>query len=136
MLADDINKLYESCATYEQLKAEITALLKNKGKDTSEKRLKVLLGGLFGGTRVEINQDGNYANKWRRKFYPKLEIEQIEEHIMPDGTKVVTMLGLTAEQLQQIDNESEQMRRKEKAWEAKGSPWTDDDEALLNRMSS
>jgi hypothetical protein len=76
MLADDIDKLYESCETYEQLKSKIIVLLKGKGEDTSEKRLKVLLRGLFGGTRVEIDNEGNYANKWRRKFYPEPEIEQ------------------------------------------------------------
>ena len=76
MLTNDIEKLYESCATYEQLKSAIIVLLKDKGEDTSEKRLKVLLRGLFGGTRVEIDKEGNYANKWRRKFYPKPEIEQ------------------------------------------------------------
>ena len=49
MLTNDIEKLYESCATYEQLKSAIIVLLKDKGEDTSEKRLKVLLRGLFGG---------------------------------------------------------------------------------------
>ncbi len=60
----------------------------------------------------------------------------MEEYTKPDGTKVVTMAGLTTEQISKMEYESEQMRQKEKEWEEKGSPWTDDDEALLNRMSS
>lgn len=66
----------------------------------------------------------------------KQKLPTVEEYTKPDGTKVVTMAGLTAEQINKMDHESEQMRQSEEEWKAKGSPWTEDNEALLNRMSS
>lgn len=42
----------------------------------------------------------------------------------------------TEAEINAIFAESEDMERAKLAWQAKGSPWTEDDEAFLNRMSA
>ena len=54
----------------------------------------------------------------------------------PDGTEVNRMANLLPDQLKAIEESSALLIKKEKKWKLKGSPWTDDDEAFLNRMSA
>jgi hypothetical protein len=42
----------------------------------------------------------------------------------------------TETEINAIFAESDELDRIEREWEAKGSPWTEDDEAFLNRMSA
>lgn len=42
----------------------------------------------------------------------------------------------TEAEVNAIFAESEDMERAKLDWKAKGSPWTDDDESFLNRMSA
>lgn len=63
-----IDPLFEKCETIDELRSEIVRILRERGEDASDGRIKVLMRGLFGGTRVEISEDGQFANRWRRKF--------------------------------------------------------------------
>lgn len=52
-----------------------------------------------------------------------------------NGTRVEQLASLTLDQIAWIEKTGQAMDEAEKNWIAKGRPWTEDDEALLERMT-
>lgn len=73
-----IEALYESCKTGDELRRELVKLLDSAGMP-SDRWLNATINGLFGGTTVYLQSDGQYANKWRRKFQEPIDIEEREK---------------------------------------------------------
>ena len=52
-----------------------------------------------------------------------------------NGVRVEQLATLTLDQIAWIEKTGQAMDEAEKNWIAKGRPWSDDDETLLERMS-
>lgn len=52
-----------------------------------------------------------------------------------EGTRIERLASLTPEQVAWIESTGRMMDEAEKKWIAKGRPWTEDDEAFLERMT-
>ena len=64
----------------------------------------------------------------KEPFIPDVYEDETGRHVFASN--------LPQEKRIQILNRHKELDKLEKEWIAKGGPWTDDDEALLNRMSS
>jgi hypothetical protein len=70
-----VEALYEHCNTLPELRQELAKILETDGM-SSEKWLGTMVTALFGGTTVYYQDDGQYANKWRRKFYKPVFVNE------------------------------------------------------------
>jgi len=72
---DEINALYDKCSTWEELRAEIAKIMEADGTP-GEKWVNLTIRELFGGTTAWTTPDGQYTNKWRRKFQGRIGLEE------------------------------------------------------------
>lgn len=62
---------------------------------------------------------------------------EVGTKVVVRGNKTLTCLAsATKVEINSAFSESEEMADVERNWVEKGKPWTEDDEAFLNRMSS
>lgn len=75
---DAINALYDKCSTADELRAEIAKIMEADGTP-GEKWINLTIRGLFGGTTAWTRSDGEYENKWRRKFQSSAHVGEADK---------------------------------------------------------
>ena len=74
----EIDALYDRCNTLPELRRELAVILNSRGLQ-GEKWVNVTVTALLGGTTAYTRPDGEYENKWRRKFQCRIDVEQEEK---------------------------------------------------------
>lgn len=72
---DEIEALYDKCKNSGELRAEISKIMEAHGH-LGEKWVNLTIRALFDGTTVYLRPDGQYENKWRRKFQEPIPPEE------------------------------------------------------------
>jgi hypothetical protein len=73
----EFDVLYDKCRTTDELRAEIEKIVAADGH-RGEKWVNLTIRALFGGTTAYLQEDGQYTNKWRRKFQGRIGLEKEE----------------------------------------------------------
>jgi hypothetical protein len=79
-LDDDLRQQFERCGTLEELKPAVRATLARHGQESSDRMVRAVLIGFFGGTVVRVDAQGQPLNPWRRKFFPSEAAQPAQRH--------------------------------------------------------
>ncbi len=68
-LDDDLQQQFERSQTVAELTVAVRETLSRHGRDSSDKWVRFIIKSYCGGTRVEVDAQGQPLNQWRRKFF-------------------------------------------------------------------